>query len=689
MHFVLLFSLLFTVFSYSQLNKVVARKSCNVDEPCPANSYGSGLKWSGITIYDWRDHDNDPSSQDILGWSSCVKATVANSGSASVITEDHCTCRTNFTKNHLPNCVGRRSCACICVPQSCTGTRSCRVGAGTERGTGERDCISGNCNVTSWDTSDCRICTEQSCTVTRRCRSGTGTERARGRRRCVGGVLQSCGRTGAWDTSQCRTNPPPCTPRSCTPRKQCPGSGAWIYGDTNSGRRECDSSGNLSSVCTGGTYSASCPSCTSDSDCERCEECSGGQCVGKTDREWSPPWDPYAPANCGKSKRQFRCINGVLNDRNVRGDACADCSVCQERNRNNMCVPKSRGSQPTGCGGCRECNGRGQCVSKANCCTSDSQCGACKRCSGNQCVARARGSQPTGCTGCTECNGRGQCVSKANCCTSNSQCGACKRCSSGRCVAIANCCTSDSQCGVCKRCSGGRCVNRARHSQPSGCSGCKECRSGGCQNKPPTAWQPSLGKSCGTVTQKRCYGGVLRTRNKPGTKRCSTCQQCNSSGQCVNKRNSWTAWSPPWTPSRHCPDKTQLQKRTGCIGGVEKKYPDRGSYRTLTGSKRPQDCCRPQSCTPRNKRCASGNGTRQCSTGQGKRKCIDGQLSSECVCTGSWSSCPRTYVCSTADQCRENGDGNTCCCGTPFGEPGTCTTAASCRGGGPPYRCRN
>ena len=589
MKFLLFLSLLFTAFSYSQLNKVVARKSCNVDESCPAHSYGSGLKWSGITIYDWWDHDGKSSTLDILGWSSCVKATVTNSGSASVITEDHCTCRTNFTKNHLPNCVGRRSCACICVPQSCTRTRSCRMGTGTERGTGTRDCISGNCNVTSWDTSQCRICTEQSCTRTRSCRVGIGIERGTGTTVCPSG---NCNIT-SWDTSQCTFTPPPCTPQSCTPQKRCPGSSTWMYGDSHSGRRKCDSSGNLSSVCTGGTYSNSCPSCTSNSDCERCEECSGGQCVGKT-TGWRPTYNINGP--CTQS--QERCVNGRSDTRSHRDDRNTNCEqgpcpLCQERGRNNMCVPKARGSQPAGCTGCRECNGRGQCVSKSNCCTSDSQCGGCQRCSG------------------------------------------------GRCVAKANCCTSDSQCGTCKRCSGGQCVNRARHSQPPGCSGCKECRSGACQNKPPTAWQPSLGGSCGTVTQTRCYGGVLRERDKPGTRRCRTCQQCNSSGQCVNKRDSWEAWKPPWTSSQHCPNESQLQKRKGCIGGVEKKYPDRGSYRTLRGSKRPQDCCNLQSCTPANKTCPGGS--IQSPTGSGQYRCKNGRVdTSKCVYTGGWApaECP-------------------------------------------------
>ena len=233
----LLFLYFFTAFSYAQTTKVVARKACNVNESCPANSGGSGLEWSGIRIYDWWDHDSNSATLDRLGWNQCTKATVANSGSASVVNVDNCTCDSNFTKSP-PNCVGQTSCACVCnLP--CTGnfrrnssrcrcecslsssdcpsgyvldTSSCACRCGNvcvgENMRLDHECVckcslrSSDCpagtylGVTALQGCACLpedtstpppICTEQSCTDTRPCQVGTGTERGTGRTECPSG----------------------------------------------------------------------------------------------------------------------------------------------------------------------------------------------------------------------------------------------------------------------------------------------------------------------------------------------------------------------------------------------------------------------------------------------------------------------------------------------------------------------
>ena len=119
MKFLLFLSFVFfTVFSYSQVTKIVARKDCPVTESCPANSSGSGLVWTGITIYDWHDHDNNPSTLDTLGWSPCTKKTVTNSGIASVIKQDNCPCRSSTYTKTPANCRGQTSCRCVYNPPS-------------------------------------------------------------------------------------------------------------------------------------------------------------------------------------------------------------------------------------------------------------------------------------------------------------------------------------------------------------------------------------------------------------------------------------------------------------------------------------------------------------------------------------------------------------------------------------------
>ena len=125
MKFLLFLSFVFfTVFSYSQTVKIVARKNCQVTKPCPANSSGSGILWSGIKIYDWHDHDNNPSTLDTLGWSQCVEKTVANSGTASVIDQDNCPCNTGYTKQTSSSCGVGKTTPCPCqrnCTRTCTG----------------------------------------------------------------------------------------------------------------------------------------------------------------------------------------------------------------------------------------------------------------------------------------------------------------------------------------------------------------------------------------------------------------------------------------------------------------------------------------------------------------------------------------------------------------------------------------
>ena len=573
--FLLFLSLwLFTGFSYSQTTKVVAGKSCEVQESCPANSTGSGLKWSGMTIYDWWDHDSNPSTLDILGWSQCTKKTVANSGSVSVITEDNCTCHPNFTKTHSPNCVGKSSCACIC-----------------------------NINCTSpWVRNDSTCSCE--CSLTS-CPSGYALNTSS----CSCQCNQTCGLgyTLNLGTCACERN---CTPQRCTPRKRCT-NGTWISGDTRSGTRQCDSSGNLSSVCTGGTYSTVCPTpctrvCNSpfvvNDDCTGCvcgltqADCSAGKTLNPstcacesdcTDQDCTVTRPCQTGTGTETAEGIRRCDgNGVLQACRRTGDwdasGCTITPICNSQN-----CP----------GPCKECiNGR--CRNKSNTNWSPPLLDPYNEdhCDQTRNSTRCR----NGVLETQDSSGPDHCAPPPEC-TSDSECGMCKRCNSdGKCVARGGCCTSNSQCGTCHRCSG---------------------------------------------------------------------------NQCVGQTTSWSTWNPPWNPSRHCSDQSQRQTRTRCLSGsritgnqtvrgtVRSRRctpPDKncpagttGTWRAVrnsgtqscrngrlgscTGGRWIKKCCRPQRCTPANKNCPAGTtGTWRAVRNSGTRQCDNGRLSNQCT-GGRWT----------------------------------------------------
>ena len=87
---IIILSFLWVFDSLSQTVRMVARKDCKYTQgvtPCP----GSGERyWTGITVYDWIDHDKNSSTPKKLNWSPCIKATITNSGRASQLI-DTCT----------------------------------------------------------------------------------------------------------------------------------------------------------------------------------------------------------------------------------------------------------------------------------------------------------------------------------------------------------------------------------------------------------------------------------------------------------------------------------------------------------------------------------------------------------------------------------------------------------------------
>ena len=361
---------IFTDFSYSQTAKIVARKSCDFVEKCSdLNNFtgpNRGLVWSGVTIYDWGDHDNNPSTLDTLGWSQCAKATIRNSGSASKIREDNCTCASGFTKNPS-NCVGQTSCECIC-------NRNCSGNLRLNSSNCSCYCPSSTISCPHGYALNNENC---SCECNQTCEDGyilTDTCSCRCNRSCPSGFILN------QSTCTCEPNTPGCTPQSCTPSKIC-SDGSTIQGDTLSGIRQCDSNGNLSSVCTGGTYSNSCPTCTSNSDCETCERCSAGRCINKT-TSWTPAWDKtqHCP---DASRQQTRCQNGVQKSQTLTGTK--DCSISCEETRpcqgvGKIGMERGIGTRVTPGGacdvvswdksGCRDCSGpcreyrAGQCINK-------------------------------------------------------------------------------------------------------------------------------------------------------------------------------------------------------------------------------------------------------------------------------------------------------------------------------------
>ena len=456
----LLFLCFFTFFSYAQTTKIVARKACQVTESCPDHSSGPGLEWSGIKIYDWGDHDSNPGTIDTLGWSSCTKATAANSGSASVVKVDNCPCDPNFTKTPS-SCLEQTSCACQCN-RNCTGN--------FRRDSNTCSCIcpysQADCDLFNslFDSDTCSC----SCTISSCPGSAVLDEY-----NCTCNCTLSCddGFTLNRDACTCDPDEPDCTPGVCTPSKVCPVSGITIQGDFNSGINECDSSGNVSTVCTGGTYSTDCstpppeepdPECTSDSGCTgTCEKCINNTCqVDHTD--------------C--------CISS---------DDCGDCEIC---NRDNQCVSDDNCGPPPQCtshsqcpGVCNKCGADGQCQIDSSCCTSDSSCpGTCNKCKNNTCqIDSSCCTSDSSCPGtCNKCKNN-TCQIDSSCCTYDSQCsGICNECSGNSCQPKSNCCVSDSQCGTCEKCEGNKCKKKSDCCTSNNeCSGdCMECRNHQCES---------------------------------------------------------------------------------------------------------------------------------------------------------------------------------------------------------------
>ena len=580
---------IFTGFSYSQTTKIVARKACPWEGPCPANSRSGGhLTWEGITIYDWGDHDNNSSTLDTLGWSQCVKATTINSGEISKITQDNCQCKPYFRKTPS-NCVGKTSCACTCN-RNCSepwrlnsSTCSCEcslTSCPSSRHTLDFNSCSCNCHQMcsgdfSLDTASCScvcdkecpdgqhldesacecrfICTPQSCIKRRSCRVGSGTETASGRKECEGGVLTECRSTGAWDTSQCVVVDPPLP---CTRTRPCRvGTGI----ETGTGTRDSGGNCNITSWDT-----SRCSACASDTECGNCKKCINRRCVNANTpwTNWSPAWDStsHCPSVSQKQTRS-RCYQGKTKTgtRKLTGTKECECRVDTE------------------CGNCKKCINR-RCVNKtdtswkpswnpllpANCEKSKEQ----KRCLNGVLKKQTLQGGPCAqcdaskCTGCKECRNN-ECVNKRN--GEYTNCSGCKKCNNGQCVNKRN--GEYTNCSGCKKCSNGRCVKKVRGSQYSGCQGCKECHN----------------------------------------------------GRCVNRT---TSWKPPWNRTEYCPSESKEQER--CQQGRKRN-------RTLRGTK----CCG-ESCRPDNKRCPDG--TSQAPTGSGFYICKNGRVDrSKCVYTGGWT----------------------------------------------------
>ena len=96
------------------------------------------------------------------------------------------------------------------------------------------------------------------------------------------------------------TKQPPCQSARCTPETKSCLDGSTIIGKTLSGTKKCDSNGNLSSECTGGEYTSSCPlPITCDCDCHNdengCFQENNGVCkfIGYSE----PPCHPQIPLN--------------------------------------------------------------------------------------------------------------------------------------------------------------------------------------------------------------------------------------------------------------------------------------------------------------------------------------------------------------------------------------------------------
>ena len=580
MKFLLFFSFVFfTVFSYSQTVKIVARKNCQVTKPCPANSSGSGILWSGIKIYDWHDHDNNPSTLDTLGWSQCVEKTVVNSGQASVIEQDNCPCNTGFTKTPAV-CTGQTSCTC---EQSCNKT-----------------CTEHERLNPSTCACECRTRTDPFYSVDAVCPAGhifsrqtCGCECNLPDSYCTGNLTinyETCACECKYYTSYTRPSglfldePIRCNPEvadfdpstcTCTCRNSnctapfvanpdlgcgctCPSCPKGEQSMYNFITKECictipnpnpsppppspsppsqpEEEEETCPACpTGQTATGSPPdncecipvdsSISCNPICGSCEICSRGRCVAK---------------DCGECKRcsNGRCVN--VPNQSWQPALTSSCGmVTQTRCYGGVHRTRTKESRKKDCPKC----------------TSDSDCGSCETCRNGKCVSS--------CGACEKCSNN-QCVAKANCCTSNSDCGACEKCSSNQCVAKANCCTSNSDCGACEKCSSNQCVAKTN---------------------------------------------------------------------CCSPDTNWTAWSPAWDPADHYTNESQEQTRSRCHNST----PETGSQ-TLTGTK---VRCSPEVCTPENKTCSGG--AIQSPTGSGEYICKNGRVDrSKCVYSGSYtpSSCP-------------------------------------------------
>ncbi len=304
-----------------------------------------------------------------------------------------------------------------------------------------------------------------------------------------------------------------CTTPACSPTKECPAG------------YECQNPGLSDATCVpvGAGEQGNCPAgylangegdcvkpeCSSNSDCGAGYECKNG---GTLDAACVPCDEGAACATCpsgqiatGKGGCKVACTynseSACKSGTNYcsacakDGDGCYACSGCQSgyyKDGNGCSACSKLDANCTACSadGCTACksgykavNGKcvstqcpacsswddsaNACVAKANCCSSDSDCGDTQQCSNGQCINIVCG---------VACHvpGEHKCVKQEGCCTADSECAGNEKCSSGKCVpvscpkcqeakdhvctAIAKCCTSDDQCGSLQKCTNNQCV---------------------------------------------------------------------------------------------------------------------------------------------------------------------------------------------------------------------------------------
>jgi hypothetical protein len=294
-----------------------------------------------------------------------------------------------------------------------------------------------------------------------------------------------------------------------------------------------------STTSAAGSCSATPGCCTTNSGCtvSPCINCVNEACVTTPEPQCC---DTSLNANACK---QYAC------------QTCTDNACARIQPLSDCCLT----NQDCAAGPCKACdNTTHTCYDVPGCCNVTADCGtsACVTCSNNQCVSIPDCCEvvnsTTQCAACEVCGSNHKCVASPdpNCCTSDAQCGSCRRCAPGAnnaktCVGISDCCLTSADCETCSNCSNSQCVPiQGCCVFDTDCEGCDICSSN-------YTCLPHLSLDC-CLSDNDCELAREQMEQNPNNTNIPGCdlicnfqaaQRGNGTGVCQSVCSSGTDWT--------------------------------------------------------------------------------------------------------------------------------------------------